>query len=224
MTARSIILLLAATIASPVCAGAPLRVVELYQSQGCSSCPPAITNANRAAGRSDLLVLDFAVTYWDRLGWKDSFAQPAFTDRQWAYARGGGRPRVYTPQVIVNGRSAGVGGSPGSFAALIAAEKPLGGPAITFAPRSVLVATGRGQADVWLVRYDPRALPVAIGAGENGGRTIVHRNIVRQLVRLGGWNGAAQRYALPEGAPGLASAVLIQQPGGGPILAAARGG
>ncbi|MFS0737783.1 DUF1223 domain-containing protein [Sphingomonas sp. 1P06PA] len=215
-------LLAAAT--APAGAGAPIKVVELYQSQGCSSCPPAITNANRVANRSDLLVLDFAVTYWDRLGWKDSFAQPAFTARQWAYARGGGRPRVHTPQVIVNGRSAGVGGSPQSFAALIAAERPLGGPALTFGPGSLSVAGGRGRGDVWLVRYDPRALPVAIRAGENGGRTIVHRNIVRQLVRLGDWTGAPRRFPVPAGEPGLATAVLIQEKDGGPILAAARGG
>ena len=79
-------------------------VVELFQSQGCSSCPPAIANINAIAARPDILALTFAVTYWDQLGWKDTFARPEFTGRQWDYAHAGGRSQVATPQTIVNGR------------------------------------------------------------------------------------------------------------------------
>ena len=78
-------------------------VVELFQSQGCSSCPPANAMLNRLADRADLLPLNFGVTYWDRLGWKDKFAHPAFTERQWDYARSGKRGNVATPQFIVTG-------------------------------------------------------------------------------------------------------------------------
>lgn len=85
-------------------------VVELYQSQGCSSCPPAIANINAIADRPAVLALTFAVTCWDRLGWKDTFARPAFTARQWEYARAGGRGQVATPQTIVNGRAVTNGG------------------------------------------------------------------------------------------------------------------
>ncbi|MGL4314509.1 MAG: DUF1223 domain-containing protein, partial [Sphingomonas sp.] len=79
-------------------------VIELYQSQGCSSCPPADKVVNRIADRPDVIALSFAVTYWDDLGWKDTFASPAFTARQWDYAHAAGRSVVATPQVIVNGK------------------------------------------------------------------------------------------------------------------------
>jgi hypothetical protein len=91
--------------AAPALAAGPGNptVVELYQSQGCSSCPPADAVLNGLADRPDVLALNFAVTYWDQLGWKDSFAQPAFTKRQWDYANRGRRESVATPQMIVNG-------------------------------------------------------------------------------------------------------------------------
>nr|MBA2467204.1 DUF1223 domain-containing protein [Sphingomonas sp.] len=84
-------------------------VVELFQSQGCSSCPPANANLNAIAGHPDVLALSFAVTYWNGLGWKDTFAHPAFTARQWEYSKAGGRTNVSTPQVIVNGRGVLIG-------------------------------------------------------------------------------------------------------------------
>ncbi|MDE3176298.1 MAG: DUF1223 domain-containing protein, partial [Pseudomonadota bacterium] len=93
-------------------------VVELFQSQGCSSCPPANAALARYADRPDWLALTFAVTYWDRLGWKDTFGQAAFTERQYAYARSLGESGVYTPQVVVNGRAAGVGADAGEVEAL----------------------------------------------------------------------------------------------------------
>src|SRR5271170_8235975 len=84
-------------------------VVELFQSQGCSSCPPANANLNALSQRADVLALSFSVTYWDSLGWKDTFAKGQFTERQWQYARAMRQADVYTPQVVVNGRIAGVG-------------------------------------------------------------------------------------------------------------------
>jgi hypothetical protein len=217
--------LLTATAATA--APAPLVVVELFQSQGCSSCPPANANVNALIDkRTDVLALSFAVTYWDQLGWKDSFATSANTQRQWDYAKGLRHDQVWTPQVIVGGTADTVGSKPGEIDALIAAWRaPTGAPAVTLAARDVTVGTGaapKSGAAVWLVRYDPRTVQVAVKAGENGGRTLPHRNIVRSLERLGDWHGAPARFALPPAPVGLATAVLVQ-PLGGPILAAARG-
>ncbi len=200
-------------------------IVELYQSQGCSSCPPAIHNVNALADRPDVLTLTFAVTYWDQLGWKDTFASPAQTARQWDYARGFGHDQVWTPQVIVDGRGDVVGARPGQVEGLLARTPARTGPAIDLAANGVAIGSGpapAGGADVWLVRYDPRTISVAVGAGENGGRRIDHRNVVRQLVRLGRWTGTPATLPLPAATAGLSTAVLVQQPGG-PILAAVRG-
>jgi hypothetical protein len=202
-------------------------VVELFQSQGCSSCPPANANLMAIAGRPDVLALSFGVTYWDQLGWKDTFAQPAFTARQWDYAHGLGHPNVFTPQVVVNGRRDGVGADAGEFHALIAAgDRGPGGPALSIARGKVILGAGRapaGGADVWLVRFDPRIEQVPVKRGENAGRTLPHRNVVRSLVRLGLWTGAPLTLTAPPADPALVSAVLVQQRAGGPILAAVRG-
>lgn len=206
----------AADIAAPA-------VVELYQSQGCSSCPPADAVLNALADRPDVLALSFAVTYWDQLGWKDTFANPAFTERQWDYARVAGRHSVATPQMIVNGRGVVNGGDRAEVeAALRRFARPADGPAISSGGGSIAIAAGKGKAIVWLVRYDPRAIAVPIRAGENGGRTIVHRDIVRQLIRLGSWNGTRVSYRVLPAPPGLVSAVIVQRSIGGPIVAARR--
>lgn len=221
-------LVLAATLAAaPALAqAAPLTVVELFQSQGCSSCPPANANVNALiASRPDVLALSFAVTYWDQLGWKDRFATPAYTRRQHDYAAGLGHDNVWTPQVIVNGRADTTATRPGQLERLIATTGRVAGPALTVGGGKVMVAaaSSTGPADVWAVRYDPHTVEVAVKAGENNGRTLPHRNIVRQLTRLGAWNGAAQTYSLAPADAGLATAILVQRTGGGPILAAARG-
>src|SRR5437868_1750048 len=96
-------------------------VVELFQSQGCSSCPPANANLLELADRPDVIALNFAVTYWDGQGWKDTFAQPGFTARQWDYAHAFHRGNVFTPEVMVNGRHDGVGAARADFARLVAA-------------------------------------------------------------------------------------------------------
>jgi hypothetical protein len=198
-------------------------VVELFQSQGCSSCPPAIANVNSLADRPDLLALSFSVTYWDRLGWKDTFARPEFTSRQYAYGRVFG-DGPYTPEVVINGRTDLVGANRNQLLAAIGKAVPLQGPVITVSGRQVTVAAATAAAaDVWLVRYDPRVLNVDIGAGENSGLLLPHRNIVRALVRLGAWSGPAQSYAIPTGGdPVWRTAILVQARNSGPILSAAK--
>lgn len=201
-------------------------VIELFQSQGCSSCPPANANLQALAGRADVLALSFAVTYWDDLGWKDTFAQPAFTERQWDYSKAGGRLNVSTPQMIVNGLGVLVGHRKEQVeAALQHYDRGAGGPTITPHDGQVMVgaAPAREAAIVWLVRYDPRLQEVSVRAGENRGRTLPHRNVVRSLQSLGKWQGAPMSFAVPP-LPDIAyqSAVLVQQGRGGPIIAARR--
>src|SRR5271155_5479834 len=129
-------------------------VVELFQSQGCSSCPPAAASVSAVSDRGDVLALAFEVDYWDRLGWKDTFSKHAWTERQYAYAHAMGRDGVYTPQVVVNGRTEGDGLEPSGLAGLISrGDRGAGGPSAGFSGGKVTVGAGAapaGGADVWL--------------------------------------------------------------------------
>jgi hypothetical protein len=200
-------------------------VVELFQSQGCSSCPPAIANVNGIADRPEILALTFAVTYWDQLGWKDTFAQPAFTERERDYARVG-TGQLATPQTVVNGRVAVNGGNRAELVAAIRGhDRGASGPTIEASAGAVTIGSGRSDtpATIWLVRYDPRALSVPIRAGENGGRTLLHRNVVRSLVAIGTWRGVATTVHAPASDDrNLRAAILVQAGRGGAILSAAR--
>jgi hypothetical protein len=225
-SAVSSALMLAAQTAGAATPDQPV-VVELFQSQGCSSCPPTNANVMALSQRPDVLTLSFQVTYWDDLGWKDTFAKPPFTDRQWAYAHALGHSNVFTPQVVVDGRVDGVGNDPGELRALVrAGARPGPGPAIAITADAVAVGAGpapKTGADVWLVRYDPRVIQVPIRRGENGGRTLPHKNVVREIVRLGPWNGQPARFHLtPPAGAAWRDAVLVQTAGAGPILAAAH--
>lgn len=209
-------------------AAQPLTVVELFTSQGCSSCPPANANLARLANRPEILALSFGVTYWDSLGWKDTFASKAYTDRQWDYARGLRHDNVATPQVVINGRRDVVGATPGEIEQAAARTAPLGGgPALTLATdRVTLAAAARPArpAQVWLVRYDPNTVQVPVKRGENTGKTLPHRNVVRELIKLGAFDGRAETLKLPAPTnPALKTAILVQAGPGGPILAAAKG-
>ena len=199
-------------------------VVELFTSQGCSSCPPADAALALVADRGDVIALSFGVTYWDNLGWKDTFARSEFTDRQKAYARRMGHA-PYTPEVVAGGRAGSVGNSKGRIEALIAKARAPAAASVTADRYSVTVSAGvapRGGADVWLVRYDPRTVQVPVKAGENTGKTLPIRNVVRSLTRLGTWNGASATYRFAIAPGGLDSVVIVQGRDGGPILAAAR--
>jgi hypothetical protein len=202
--------------------GGPV-VVELYQSQGCSSCPPANALLNAMARRSDLIPLSFGVTYWDQLGWKDTFASADYTRRQWEYARANRRDNVATPQFVVGGRFVISGNDSHALERAIATARSQS-PATTISASSGKVRVAAGQAStpasVWLVRYDPHVLEVRISRGENDGRTLPHRFVVTGLWRIGTWNGRAATFAVPK--QGGSHAILVQQGTGGPIVAAAR--
>ena len=202
-------------------------MIELFQSQGCSSCPPAEANVAAISDRADVLALSFAVDYWDRLGWKDTFSKAAWTARQYAYARAMGSDGVYTPQVVVNGRVAGDALEPGALAGLMSrGDRGAGGPNVGFAGGAVTIGAGAppsGGADVWLARYIPRTVEVAIPRGENAGHTLPYKDVVREMVLLGKWRGEAATFPLPGGGEGgLAEAAIVQGSGCGPVIAAAR--
>jgi hypothetical protein len=204
-----------------------LTVVELFTSQGCNSCPPANANLVQLSERSDLLTLSFNVTYWDDLGWPDTFARPEYTRRQRDYQRGLGTDNVWTPQIVVDGRSHTVGRRMEQIEDLIARHRPSTGPAVVFRSGGVGLAGGQNPsapADVWLVRYEPRPIAVPVARGENAGVTLPHASVVRDLVKLGQWSGGEARgWRLPRPSrEGLLTAVLVQAPDGGPILRAAR--
>jgi len=212
-----------AALPVPEAGGSPV-VVELFQSQGCSSCPPANANVNALASRPDVLALSYAVTYWDHLGWRDTFAKLAYTERQRAYARRGQSDGVYTPQVVINGAKALVGTNRGSLAAAVRKAGSAGGPAITYKGGEVAIGPGaRAPADVLIVTYDPRERSVPVNAGENSGRTLPHRNIVTDLHPAGVWQGQAMTISLTRPKdPALRQAVLLQRGAGGPIVGAAK--
>jgi hypothetical protein len=206
-------------------AGRP-TVVELFQSQGCSSCPPAEANVGTISDRPDVLALSFEVDYWDRLGWKDTFSKAAWTARQYAYARAMGRDGVYTPQVVVNGRVEGDGLDASALAGLISqGDRGAGGPSIGFSGGAVTVGRGAapaGGADVWLARYIPHAVEVTIPRGENAGHTLPYKDVVREMILLGKWRGEAASFPSSGGDASLAEAAIVQASGGGPIIAAAK--
>ena len=204
-------------------------VVELFTAQGCASCKPADALIDKLADRPGVIALTWSVDYWDYLGWKDTFAQPAFTARQQAFARRLGPRDVYTPQVIVNGAAQTSGGDGPAVEALIAAaEHPRRHPPALHIGPDGTVSIGRGDrsrppADVWLVRYDPRKQTVEVKGGDNDGATVSLRNVVRQSVRLGGWSGRPTRYALPAASePGLGVVVIVEAAHGGPVVAVTR--
>ncbi len=208
----------------PVVPGHGLQVVELFQSQGCSSCPPANANVMALADRPQVLTLSWQVTYWDYLGWKDTYALPAFTARQHAYADALHHDGVFTPQVVVNGRGDVIGGAKGEVEGALR-RFDRGGDAVTVAlDASQVTLTGASaQSSVYLVRYDPRIVQIPIKAGENGGRTLPHRNVVREFALLGKFSGGTKHWNLPAGKQaGLKTAVLVQSGVAGPIVAAAH--
>lgn len=219
-------LLMLSPTAAPARARPPV-VVELFTAQGCSSCGTANATVSDLAERPDVLALTFAVDYWDYLGWPDTFARPEFTDRQRAYARKLALREVYTPQVVVDGRVQASGVKSDAVEALVSAalKTPLYAPDMIFmGERRVAVGSGpspRGGADVWLIRYDPREQEVTPRRGDNRGQTLVQRNMVREVVRIGGWRGRPTIYRLPEASDdGLSTAVIVQTPKGGKILGA----
>lgn len=215
-------------LAAPVAATADAVLVELFTSQGCSSCPPADEVLGQLANRDDVIALSLHVDYWDYLGWKDEFALPAFTQRQQGYARAASENMIFTPQMVVGGTDSVVGTRTLELMDHIARHKSAeskvevnlskNGDAIVIEANSL---GGSGDRVVQLVRYKPKS-SVAIKRGENAGRTVTYHNVVTSWTVLGTWSGSAplqMKAPLDGDAP---SVVVIQDGASGPVLAAAR--
>lgn len=203
-------------------------VVELYTSQGCSSCPPADAVLAKLADQPGVIPLALHVDYWDYLGWQDKFANPRFTERQKAYAHAAGDKMIYTPQVIVGGSERVSGSNAGAIAAAIAKKAAQAMPVIISAQREGNQIVINLQADpplaggavVQLVRYRDAA-SVSIKRGENAGRDITYRNIVTSWERLSDWPGQAPLALSAKAAGNDGAVVIVQRAGMAGILAAA---
>lgn len=214
-------------LTGPARADGPLVVVELFTSQGCSSCPPADALLEELVEWPHVLPLALHVDYWDYIGWPDTFADPAFTDRQKDYARAADSRVIYTPQIVIGGQEVLERVDPMKLAKIIhrhAAEPAL--VKITVSDREVVLhRDGAAMNPLVIQRVD--YLPgetVEITAGENAGRAPFYANVVRHWEVLSVWDGQADLIlTLPERA-GLKTVILAQENGPGPIRAAARVG
>jgi hypothetical protein len=217
----------------------PRAVVELFTSQGCSSCPPADRILGELAKDPTLIALSMPIDYWDYLGWKDTLADARFSARQKAYSQVRGDREVYTPQVVVNGSVQVIGSDRARIEGAIDATKKADGVmsvpvTMTQAGKQLNVsvaASGKGSAaahgEVWICSIS-KQVPIAIRRGENGGREITYHNVVRNLLKVGDWNGGPGNWTVPlENVvhEGIDAAVVYLQDGSrdrpGPMLGAA---
>jgi hypothetical protein len=207
--------------ADPQTGGPRPIVVELFTSQGCSSCPPADALLHELARRDDVLALGFHINYWDRLGWKDPLSSEAATERQRAYARHFNGGQVYTPQIVVEGAADMVGSDRAAVLAALREARPVAAAPINFAPdrHSVAIGPGTGRGMVLLVRFR-RHQTTEVPSGENAGRILQDANGVRTLKALGDWDGSARDFPIEPPAAGEGMAVLVQE-ADGKILGAA---
>jgi hypothetical protein len=233
-------ILLAAVMAAsvaPAVAGERVRaVLELYTSQGCSSCPPADRLAAELARDPSLIVVTLPVDYWDYLGWRDTLANPAFTARQRAYSWIRGDRQVYTPQMVINGAAHAVGSENGAISNAIGSTAASPGilavdVTIVASGANLTIDVGKaadGQAGhVWVIPI-ANSRQVAIKRGENQGRQISYVNVGLGLSRIGNWSGEATRIEVPAGmVPAQADGVVVLLQAGsdkkaGRVIGAAR--
>ncbi len=208
-------------------------LIELFTSQGCSSCPSADALFESYTKRPDVIALSYSVHYWDSLGWKDTLANPKFTDRQKAYAKQRGDGQVYTPQVVVDGIDHTVGSDKTALDTALATNRTkrqpwypvtlsqtASGPVVEI-PASASVAS---DATIWLATVT-RRVDVAVKRGENAGRTLSYFNAVRSLTKIGRYDGTAVSQALDQTTIDQSEAdqivVLVQNGMAGPIVGAA---
>jgi hypothetical protein len=210
----------------------PPTVIELFTSQGCNSCPPADRLLGKLSQRDDVLALTFNVDYWDYLGWKDTLASPANTERQQNYARALSSRRMYTPQMVIGGHLDAIGSDVPGVKRAIDQDRDRNDPKLdvhfTAKDNMTLVqiigAAYANKATIWLVRYS-REVAVKIRRGENAGNELTYHNVVKDYKSLGLWRGHAMEIALDTKALGDgadACAIIVQLDGHGPIVGAKR--
>lgn len=218
--------------ASVLSAGASAQpvVVELFTSQGCSSCPPADALLGELARRPGIVALAYHVDYWDELGWKDRYSIPAATQRQQGYVKRLSRAGAFTPQVVVSGDTSLVGSNRAEVERAIKGDRDTLGIKLSKVGSNIQVqfteawsGAAREPMDVYLVSYLTEATD-KIAAGENARRTLKHFNVVRSFKRLGAWHGKPQRMTaavagLPRDATSVA--VILQRKNQGAIAGAA---
>jgi hypothetical protein len=206
-------------------------VVELFTSQGCSSCPPAEAYLDDLTKRPDLVTLEYHIDYWDYIGWKDPFSDREYTKRQQAYSESLGGRYVYTPQMVINGAAHEVGSKRGAVESLIQAQQARAEPD---APTLRLTRNGdsivvnldgpvpAAPLDIVFLAYDGRH-ETEVTRGENSGQTLVNAHVVRGMERIGRWAGGPAEFTVAlKGRKGDGGcAVIAQAPGHGPIAAAA---
>jgi len=205
-------------------------VVELFTSQGCSSCPPADALLKRISKRDDVIALALHVDYWDYIGWKDEYADPAHTRRQKAYAHVASRKMIYTPQMIVNGQDDLVGAKAIELVDLIMSHKGQPDQARVTARRDgrnlkislrPVADALKGPFDIHLVQYDPLR-KAHITRGENAGRDLNYVNVVDSWTVVGQWDGTGPYEVSATLGGDLPAVVLVQSAGHGPMVAASR--
>ncbi|NVO22787.1 DUF1223 domain-containing protein [Donghicola mangrovi] len=205
-------------------------VIELYTSQGCSSCPSADKLLEKLAGREDVLPLSLHVDYWDYIGWVDTFAHPAFTERQKIYARNIGERMIYTPQMIVNGTTHVVGNRPMDVADALNTAQDSAGPGridatlvgAALSLKGQQIDPAAGPYIVQFITYVPQQT-VQIMRGENAGKEVTYVNVVSGWNHLGEWDGQGVFSAVvTPTAPEDEHAVIVQQENQGAVVAAAR--
>jgi hypothetical protein len=205
-------------------AAEPRALLELFTSQGCSSCPAADKLLGELTADPSLIALSLPIDYWDYLGWKDTLANPAHSARQRAYARVRGDRQVYTPQIVVNGAMHVLGSDKAAIERTIVQTDQKSGVmsvpvsmAVGGNSLSVKIDTTENEhhaGEVWLCPL-AKAVAVAVGRGENRGRTITYHNVVRRWLKLGDWTGVASSWSVPMSelkADGIdAAAVMVQE-------------
>ncbi|MEH6740666.1 MAG: DUF1223 domain-containing protein [Sulfitobacter sp.] len=220
---------LTASVALPVAAEQRAVVVELYTSQGCSSCPPADVIFNELAERDDVIAIALHVDYWDYIGWKDEFGDPAHADRQRAYANTAGRRSIYTPEMVVNGQTDIVGAKPMKLFNAIAEHKetPVAMTLDVARDGKMLSVKGtvpRGKVvpmEIHVLEVTPVHIS-KISRGENRGKTIKYSNIAHNWRIAGTWDGKSPLEMSVDTITDDPVVVLVQEAGAGPIIAAAR--
>ncbi|MEO0428575.1 MAG: DUF1223 domain-containing protein [Pseudomonadota bacterium] len=215
------------SVAAPLPAAAEGPVlVELFTSQGCSSCPPADALIGELAAEDDILPLSFHVDYWDYLGWRDTFAEARFTDRQVSYRDAWGDRVVYTPQVVVAGVAPVVGSREGEVRTAIAGASaaPAPGRIEIIRRDGALVASlaDLPTDSVLQVAVFDKAASVEIARGENAGREMTYHHVVRDFMRIGSVAQTGRALNLPEPMEGQGVAIWAQEPDYGAVVATAR--
>jgi hypothetical protein len=213
-------------LAGPTFARTVPVVVELFTSQGCSSCPPADALLGELARQPNVVALAYHVDYWDELGWKDPFAIPEATQRQQDYVRRLSRAGAFTPHIVVGGAMSLVGSNRAAVTQAVNEDRDALAIVLSASGSSLQVdlpERWNEPLDVYVVSYLSRAT-TKIGRGENANRTLTSHNIVRSFRKLGTWNGKPQQMklplaTLPRDATGVA--VLLQRPKQGAIAGAA---